>query len=184
MRVQWSEAVAPRSVNRARQIERWSRNRTNEHWTRSPRITPSGGTTTTTMDLYCMDKKLSELGEHDFDELLDTGVFAPVSQTVSSLPFTSKLGHHRRTFFIMSHNMNILFVFNGLHTTNWLSLMCRCLVKNVKNEYIWLTKLILLSQMLKYAQFCCITSCHQPCDVGLLLTSGVGIQHVNNSDEW
>ena len=32
-----------------------------------------------------MDKKLSELGEHDFDELLDTGVFAPASQTVSSL---------------------------------------------------------------------------------------------------
>lgn len=51
---------------------------------RTPRINPPGGTTTTTtMDLYCMDKKLSELGEHDFDELLDTGVFAPASQTVS-----------------------------------------------------------------------------------------------------
>jgi len=34
-----------------------------------------------------MDKKLSELGEHDFDELLDTGVFAPASQTVSSLQY-------------------------------------------------------------------------------------------------
>ena len=50
-----------------------------------------------------MDKKLSELGEHDFDELLDTGVFAPVSQTVSSLRVNEAITVTDARFHVAQH---------------------------------------------------------------------------------